>query len=173
MVLQKATQNDYESVVNFYNDVIDRTPNISIYAQWRKGAHPTSEALREYINKGNLFVYKAGSNIIGAMVLTMCQSETYRSVEWPLQLNDDEVAEIHLLAVSPDFQCGGIGSKMIHAALSLAKENFKKAVRLDTLDSNTPDRLLYQRLGFEFCGKKNLYAENTGWIDFCFFEYKL
>ena len=28
-----------------------------------------------------------------------------------------------------------------------------------------------QRLGFEYCGKQHLYAENTGWTDFYFYEY--
>ncbi len=31
---------------------------------------------------------------------------------------------------------------------------------------------LYERLGFEYRGKQHLFAENTGWTDFYFFEYK-
>ena len=30
---------------------------------------------------------------------------------------------------------------------------------------------IYKSLGFEYHGKQHLYAENTGWTDFYFFEY--
>ena len=42
----------------------------------------------------------------------------------------------------------------------------------DDVIERTPAHKLYQRLGFEYRGKQNLYAENTGWTDFFFFEYK-
>ena len=47
-----------------------------------------------------------------------------------------------------------------------------QAIRLDALASNTPAHKLYERLGFEYRGKQHLYAENTGWTDFYFFELK-
>ena len=37
--------------------------------------------------------------------------------------------------------------------------------------SNTPAHKIYKALGFEYRGKQHLYAENTGWTDFYFFEY--
>ena len=45
-----------------------------------------------------------------------------------------------------------------------------KAIRLDALASNTPAHKIYKSLGFEYKGKQYLYAENTGWTDFYFFE---
>ncbi len=80
-------------------------------------------------------------------------------------------AVIHILAVSPDSQGKGIGSEMIREAVNLAKINGMKAIRLDALASNTPAHGIYKRLGFEYRGKQHLYAENTGWTDFFFFEY--
>ena len=59
---------------------------------------------------------------------------------------------------------------MVKAAIGLAQDHGMKAVRLDALASNTPGHRLYERLGFEFRGKQHLYAENTGWTDFYFFE---
>ena len=47
-----------------------------------------------------------------------------------------------------------------------------KAIRLDALASNTPAHKIYKALGFEYRGKQHLYAENTGWTDFYFFELK-
>lgn len=85
---------------------------------------------------------------------------------------DDEAAVIHILAVSPDKQGAGIGSKMIQEAVQIARNNGMKAIRLDVLASNTPAQRLYERLGFAYQGKQHLYAENTEWTDFYFFEYR-
>ena len=82
------------------------------------------------------------------------------------------MAVIHILAVHPDRQGSGVGSEMVREAICLARENGMKAVRLDALASNTPAHSMYKRLGFEYRGKQHLYAENTGWTDFYFFEFR-
>ena len=65
----------------------------------------------------------------------------------------------------------GIGSEMIREAIRLAQTNGMKSIRLDALASNTPAHKLYKSLGFEYRGQQYLYAENTDWTDFYFFEY--
>ena len=47
------------------------------------------------------------------MAVTMYQGEDYHAIDWSQQVADDEVAVIHILAVSPDAQGKGIGSEMI------------------------------------------------------------
>lgn len=173
MILQQASIADYESVLAFYDDMIERSPGIERYASWQKGKHPTAEDLMAFIQEGSLYLYKEQDVIVGAMVVTMSQGEDYHGIEWPRKLADDEVAVIHLLAVSPDKQGAGIGSKMIIEAIQLANINGKKAVRLEATASNTPVHKLYKRLGFEYRGKQCLYVENTRWLDFVYFEYML
>ena len=56
-------------------------------------------------------------------------------------------------------------------AIRLAQSKGMQAIRLDVLASNTPAHKIYERLGFEYRGKQHLYAENTGWTDFYFFDY--
>lgn len=172
MKLCKATTEDYEAIVTFYDDVIDRTPDIGRYARWAKRKHPTTEGLRTCIKEGSMLLNKEDGVIVGAMALTMYQGEDYHAIEWARQLSDHEVAVIHILAVSPDRQGKGIGAEMIREAIRLAHANGMKAVRLDALASNTPAHRLYESLGFENRGQQHLYAENTGWTDFCFFEYR-
>ena len=172
MILQQAFITDYASVLAFYDDVTERTPEIERYARWQKGKHPTAEGIRACIQEGSLYLYKEQDAIIGAMALTMYQEEDYHAIEWSRDVADDEVAVIHILAVSPDKQGAGIGSEMVREAILLAKKKGMKAIRLDALASNTPAHKIYERLGFEFRGKQYLYAENTGWTDFYFFEFK-
>ena len=71
----------------------------------------------------------------------------------------------------------GIRAYIDEGSMYLYRNNGKivgaMAVRLDALASNTPAHKLYERLGFEYRGKQHLYAENTGWTDFFFFDYAL
>lgn len=170
--LEKATLEQFDAVVAFYDEVMEKTPGIDRLAQWKKGAHPTDDGIRDLIRKGDLYLYQEGETIVGAMAFPMFQGPDYHAVVWDEQLPDDQVATIHLFAVHPDRQGAGIGSAMIRAAIALAYANGMKSVRLDVLKSNEPAQRLYESLGFEYRGMQNLYAENTGWIDFYFYEYK-
>ena len=172
MKLELATQNDFNAIIAFYDDVTERTPEMATYARWSKGKHPTVEGIRAYINEGSMYLYRESGAIVGAMAVTMYQGEDYHAIDWSQQIADDKVAVIHILAVASDCQGHGIGAEMVKAAIRLAQEKGMKSIRLDALASNTPGHRLYERLGFEFRGKQRLYAENTGWTDFYFFEYK-
>ena len=172
MRLNRATIEDYESIIAFYNDVTDRTPDMERFARWIKGLHPTNDGIRAYIEEGSIYLYKENDAIVGAMAVTMYQGVDYHAIEWSQQVEDNEAAVIHILAVSPDAQGKGIGSEMIREAIRLAHANGMKAIRLDALASNTPAHKIYKTLGFEYRGQQHLYAENTGWTDFYFFEYR-
>ena len=172
MKLHQAVIEDFESIIAFYDDVTERTPEIATYARWSKRKHPTLEGIKAYIEEGSMYLYKEGNDIVGAVAVTMYQGEDYHAIEWSKQVADNEVAVVHILAVSPDCQGKGIGSQMVRETINLAKEKSMKAVRLDALASNTPAHRMYERLGFEYRGKQHLYAENTGWTDFFFFELK-
>ena len=172
MRLILATQNDFDAIIAFYDDVTERTPEMATYARWSKGKHPTIEGIRAYIDEGSMYIYHERGVIVGAMAVTMYQGEDYHAIDWSRQVADDEVAVIHILAVSPDAQGKGIASEMVNEAIRMTKSKGMQAIRLDALASNTPAHKLYERLGFEYRGKQHLYAENTGWTDFYFFEYK-
>lgn len=172
MRLEQATQKDFDDIIAFYDDVSARTPDMALYARWSKGKHPTEEGIQIYIEEGSMYLYRENGGIVGAMAVTMYQGEDYHAIEWARQVGNDEAAVIHILAVSPDRQGEGIGSEMIREAIHLAQANGMKAVRLDALASNTPAHRIYERLGFVQRGQQHLYAENTGWTDFYFFEFR-
>ena len=172
MILRRATLDDYASIIAFYDDVIERTPDVGKYARWQKGKHPTADGIKAYIKEGSMYLLKEQGIIVGAMAVTMYQGADYHAIEWSSQVPDNEVAVIHILAVSPGRQGTGIGSEMVQKAIDWAKTKGMKSVRLDALATNTPAHRMYERLGFVYRGKQHLYAENTGWTDFYFFEYK-
>ena len=166
-----ATLEEFDSVVAFYDDVMERTPKVYEYALWKKGKHPTEDGLKSYIEEGSLYLYKEDEVIVGAMGFPMYQGEDYHPVNWSLPLKDDEVAVIHIFAINPDWQGKGIGGQMVKAAIELAKKNGRNTVRLDTLATNLPAQHLYESLGFQFRGQQHRLAENTIWTDFYYYEY--
>ena len=172
MKLDKATINDFESIIKFYDDVISRTPEMETYARWKKGQHPTEEGIKAYIEEGSMYLYKENDTIVGAMAVTMYQGEDYHVIEWAKHVEDNEASVIHILAVNPDYQGTGVGAEMIREAINLSVDFGMESIRLDALASNTPAHKIYKRIGFEYRGKQHLYAENTGWTDFLFFELK-
>lgn len=172
MKLDKATINDFASIIKFYDDVISRTPEMETYARWKKGQHPTEEGIKAYIEEGSMYLYKENDTIVGAMAVTMYQGEDYHVIEWAKHVEDNEASVIHILAVNPDYQGTGVGAEMIRVAINLSADSGMKSIRLDALASNTPAHKIYKRIGFEYRGKQHLYAENTGWTDFFFFELK-
>ena len=172
MKLDKATINDFESIIKFYDDVTLRTPDMETYARWKKGQHPTEEGIKAYIEEESMYLYKENDTIVGTMAVTMYQGEDYHAIEWAKHVEDNEASVIHILAVNPDYQGTGVGAEMIRVAINLSADSGMKSIRLDALASNTPAHKIYKRIGFEYRGKQHLYAENTGWTDFLFFELK-
>ena len=172
MKLDKATINDFASIIKFYDDVILRTLDMETSARWKKGQHPTEESIKAYIEEGCMYLYKENDTIVGAMAVTMYQGEDYHAIEWAKHVEDNEASVIHILAVNPDYQGTGVGAEMIREAINLSVDLGMKSIRLDALASNTPAHKIYKRIGFEYRGKQHLYAENTGWTDFLFFELK-
>lgn len=161
---------DFEKVKNTYIDVIENTPQIERHAQWVYGKHPTDELLMEYIERNEVYFLTDGENIAGVVVICMCQGEDYKPINWQEDLRNDQVAVIHLLAVCPAYQRRSLGLRILDEAMNHAVKNGKKALRLDLLKSNHPAQRLYEKAGFSYRGERKMYAENTGILDFLFYE---
>lgn len=173
MKLIKAAAKDFAEIKEFYKSVIDNTDNMSEYARWEYGKHPTDEMIRGYIDCGSLLFCEDNGRIVAAVVCSTAQGEEYRPVGWGVNAEDGEVAVVRLLAVDPKMQKRGLAKKVMGEVIALAREQNKKAVRLDALRCNAPAHRLYESLGFTRRGVANWYAENTGRIDFYLYEYVL
>ncbi|GAC1413859.1 MAG: hypothetical protein NVSMB57_09370 [Actinomycetota bacterium] len=78
---------------------------------------------------------------------------------------------ITTLAIHPDYQHGGIGSRLLYALTSDARQRGMRALALEVRVANWPAQRLYSWFGFRPVGiRRNYYAE-TGedalvmWID--------
>ena len=164
---------DLETVKGHYINVIENTPEIEKYARWVYGKHPTDEALRSFIENGEMYLLADGGTVAGMVAIVMHQGTDYEDIPWTEKLENDQVATLHLLAVCPEYRGRTLGNTILELAGELAKQHGKKAVRLDVLESNLPAQHLYEKNGFIYRGKEHWYAENTGWTDFLLYEKPL
>ncbi|MDD6810997.1 MAG: GNAT family N-acetyltransferase [Lachnospiraceae bacterium] len=164
---------DFVMVREKYIEVIKHTKDMNIHARWIYGQHPTDAMIQSYIDGQEMYLFMDEQNVAGMTAITMYQGEDYQEILWSQNLKDDEVASLHILTVAPEYQGKGVSKKMMAEIISLVRKNGKKSIRLDTLASNIPAQHMYEKLGFEYRGKKNLYAENTGWTDFLYYELPL
>ena len=171
--MQLVLAGDLAMVREKYIEVIEHTKDMNIHARWIYGQHPSDTLIQTYIDRKERYLLMDGQNVAGMTAITMYQGEDYREVLWSQSLKDDEVASLHILTVVPEYQGKGVSKKMMEEVISLAMEKGKKAIRLDTLASNIPAQHMYEKLGLEYRGKQNLYAENTGWTDFLYYELPL
>ncbi|MBQ3319810.1 MAG: GNAT family N-acetyltransferase [Spirochaetia bacterium] len=156
-----------------YIEIIEKTPDISRHARWEYGKHPGDPLLQAYMDNDEMYLLMDGPEIAGVMAVTMYQGEDYHDIDWSRELEDDQVASVHILGVCPGHTGKHLGRRLVQEAIALAREKGKKALRLDTLDSNKPAQHMYESLGFCLRGKANRYAENTGWTGFLYYEYAL
>ena len=161
---------DFERVKNVYIDIIDNTPQIWKHARWVYGKHPSDESIQEYIDRGEMYFLMDGEEAAGVVVISMCQGEDYETVNWMEDLENDQVATLHLLAVCPAYSGRNLGFRILEEAMEITVKNGKKALRLDTLKTNLPAQKMYERAGFSCRGEQRLYVESTGTEDFVYYE---
>ena len=161
---------DLETVKEHYINVIKNTPEIEQYARWAYGKHPTDEGLRSYIENGEMYLLTDRGIVAGMVAIVMHQGPDYETVRWAEKLSNEQVSTLHLLAVVPDYRGQSLGRRILQEAIELSAKNGKKALRLDTLKTNLPAQHMYDKAGFSYRGEQYLYAENTGWTDFLYYE---
>lgn len=168
--MQLVLTDDFEIVRSKYIEVINNTAKIEQHAHWEYGKHPSDQLLRTYIDRGEMYFLMDGEDIAGMVVISMCQGDDYEGVPWQEDLQKDEAAVLHLLAVCPAYRGKYLGNVINEQAMKIAAEKGKKALRVDTLKDNLPAQQMYERVGFSRRGEKRMYADNTGILDFVFYE---
>ena len=63
---------------------------------------------------------------------------------------------LHTLAVDPDMNGRGIGSKVIEFCVDKAQAEGSRALRVDIVPGNLPARKLYEKNGFTYAGDADL-----------------
>ena len=173
MTFERADATEFERIKEFYWNLIDAMRDQNDRIGWKKGIYPTDEFLRESLSKGELFTLKDNNILYGCVILNSECNEGYRGLPWSIDCQEEDVFVPHALAVDPAQQGEGLGAKIVHEIFRYAREQHKKAVRLDILGTNVMAERLYTKCGFQFVEAKNMFYEDTGWTEYKMYEYNL
>ena len=171
VIIRKAEPADAISALAFYHDLIDKMKDSAFRPTWAKGVYPLLSDLEAAISKSSLFIAVDDARIVGAVMVTDKEDESYQQVNWGIIT--DRVAVIHLIASDPDLHGRGIGRKLLEKCREDAAARGAETIRLDTLPYNTPARHLYESFGFEYRGEIELCYPPVGTIPFAMYEYVL
>jgi len=168
--LIRAGSDDLPRLREFYKYVIDSTETMKAFCRWVYGLQPSDEMILRYIGEDAMYFAEENGRIISSAAALPYQEEDYHSIPWGAELSDGDVLSIHILGVAPEMTRRGIAGQMMEAFTALARDTGKKAVRLDTLETNKPAHILYDSIGFSCRGTHKGWAKNTGITNFIYYE---
>ena len=194
--IRVAEVSDAEAILSLYYDLIDRMTESPYRPTWEKNVYPTIDDIRNAAAAGTLYVAEAfdenesagGSEnaedhaetatdgkpaVAGAVVCNRTQGPGYEQIPWAMDVPDDKVGVIHLLAVDPLRHRSGVATKLLERAAADSRAAGLSVLRLDTLPYNIPGRRLYESVGFEWRGDIPLFYPCCGEIPFSLYEKRL
>ena len=131
--IEPAGASDLEATWQLYEDVCAQQEHVAYGARWTLGVYPARTVFEGHIEAGDLYVGRAGEKIACAMVVTSHEDPEYADVPWELKAAPEEVAVIHLLAVSPDYRGKRLGAELVRAAIDIARQNGARVMHLDVI----------------------------------------
>lgn len=173
MNIRKATLDEFLSVREFYHKMTDWLETAAYGPGWKKDIYPSPEDLIEALTLGELWVCDYDGGYIASMIVNSRSQEEYSRVKWEIDASQDEVILIHALGVMPQYHGKGIASEMVKHAITLAKAQNKKAMRLDVLAGNLPAEKLYPKFGFKLIDTLEMFYEDTGLTLYKLYELAL
>lgn len=173
LTIRRAESADTDAVRDLYHRISTALNGTEFDPLWREGIYPTEEMLQESIAAGELYLGEKEQEIVAAMMVNGRASEEYRLFAWPDQRPMEECAVIHALGVDPRHMGQGCARQMAEAAKAIARQQGKKALRMDVLQENLPAARAYTHAGFIRVGDLLLYYEDTGWRTFDLYTCEL
>ena len=171
--IRKAVSGEAQSVLDFYDRLIDTMRDSPYPLRWEKGVYPTLPDIEEALEEGCLYLAEDAGKIAGAFIVNHTQGTGYDSAAWVWQGDVSRVAVLHLLATDSALQGNGIGRQLLRHAAEVCRARGDGAIRLDTLPWNIPGKRLYEGFGFQYRGDVELTYPSTGTIAFSMYEYIL
>ena len=168
--VRQALKNDAKGIIDMYNEFLDSN-GVNNPPRWTKGVYPSESFVNDTISNGTMHVAVCEGEIVSAMVLNHEFTSGYETVNWDIDVPDNEVISLHTLCVNINYKRRGIATEMMRYAVSFARENGFKAVRLDVIDGNDGANKFYKSAGFVCKGEHKLVYESTDCTKFTMYEY--
>ena len=119
--------------------------------QWQDG-YPGAELLAEDIRIGQLYVLDDESAVAAVAALSLLPEPVYDALEGGEWQFGDAYLTIHRMALDDAHRGSGLASRMLEEAVSLARQNGRTSLRVDTHAGNKAMRAFLEKRGFAFRG---------------------
>lgn len=169
----KAKQEDAESISAFYDALIQAMTALPHRPKWTMGVYPSYEDIRKLCIQEAFYLAVENDMIRGAVAIVSGGEQSHAHVPWKCKALPQDIATIHLLAVSPAVQNKGIGLMLMKYAEKLCRQRGNQVIRLDTLPESMPANRLYQKCGFTLVATDTRVYESVGSIRFHYYELSL
>lgn len=149
LTIRKGTSADLKEIWTLVQAAIAHM-NAGGNPQWGPD-YPGMTHFAQGIADGDLYAACGeDGRILGVAILNTWQEECYEDLTGWQQTPPALV--IHKVAVHPDAQRQGVGSFLFDFAVSLAKEQGLKSIRIDTYCLNGKMQALIRKFGFHYMG---------------------
>lgn len=153
-----ATIDDLNKLLDFYNLIIYQQQFDEYHPMWTKDIYPSKDDIKNHILNNKFYYLQENNEIVCALAFMLSEEEMYKKAKWTIK---EDVAVIHLLAVNPKYRKLGNGQKIIYYVLEDNKGLYK-TIHLDVMLTNLSAKKLYEKLGFRFVERLEVYYEDTG-----------
>ena len=148
MFFRKATMLDVSAVTKIY-DVARKIMKESGIPQWQEGV-PGRESFISDVQDGAAYVIEEEGKVIGTVQII--EHEPYYDRIENGAWTEENALIAHRVAVSNECRKKGVGSMLIAESERIGRERGKKALRLDTHESNFRMRGMLEKNGFKAVG---------------------
>lgn len=159
-MIRLAVEGDLPAIGGIYEEILDREENLPApETNWQRGKYPTVDHARRALEAGSLWVCGAEGAVCGSFILNGEQLPEYSLIPWQFAAEEDRVAVIHTLVVSPRWFGRGKAREMVAFCEEEARRRGKTVMRLDTPETNTPAVRMYPRLGYSLAGATEFFFQ--------------
>ena len=155
MELIKCNKAYLDEVTALYHRTVAHLEKHINYPKW-SSAHPSDDGISTAIAAGEQYICVENGKTLGAVVLNENPEGCYEAGDWSRDLKPGEFLVVHALAVDPLVARKGVGRFMVEQCVKMARKGGCKALRLDVVPGNVPARRLYEKMGFEYVGTRDL-----------------
>jgi hypothetical protein len=153
MEIKKASSIDLVDVLYLLKQCVIEM-NKKGLKQWNL-AHPSSEVIKDDIEKGTLYVYREMGITQGMINLSEEAPAEYKEISW--KGKSDKVLYINRFAVHPLWKDSEVSVNLIDFAEKYAKDNKYTSVRVDVLDTYPANEDFFASRDFTHAG--NFHSE--------------
>ena len=148
MMLTKATQQDFQELVNLYHAVADDM-NLHGLSQWHWGQYPNEGLIQGDLDRQSLYVVREKGKILLAVGIDASFEDVYQTINW---LFGTKPGTFHRLAVAPEAQGRGLGRKVLPEIFDILRSLGCDCLRCDTHIDNARALHLYESVGMRRSG---------------------